>query len=160
MCASSARSPIRCWSASPAGAPEPGEAELVADFVITDPDGQVLVELHRVQFRPLTPPRPVLEELDRLWVEATFEPRSPRDEAGRADALAGERAFIVAAGEESTQWARDYAAQRGTDQVLTVRGGDPEQVCAEVEAELRALIGTLAAMNRPMKTTPARWWPP
>ena len=126
-------------------APEPGEAELVADFVITDPDGQVLVELHRVQFRPLTPPRPVLEELDRLWVEATFEPRSPRDEAGRADALAGERAFIVAAGEESTQWARDYAAQRGTDQVLTVRGDDPEQVCVEVEAELRALIGTLAA---------------
>ena len=120
--------------------PQPGEPELVADIVITDPDGEVLVELHRVQFRPITPPRPVLEELDRLWVEATFESRSRRDEAGRADALAGERAFIVAAGEESTQWARDYAAKRGTDQVLTVCGGDPEQVCAEVEAELRRML--------------------
>ena len=32
-------------------APEPGEAKLVADVVLTDADGQVLVELHRVQFR-------------------------------------------------------------------------------------------------------------
>ena len=137
-------------------APEPGEAELVADIVITDPDGEVLVELHRVQFRPITPPRPVFEELDRLWIEAMFEPRSPRDPAGRADALAGERVFVVAAGEESTDWARDYATHRGTKQLLTVRGGDPEQICAEVEAELRTLFGVPAADGddaRPMVVT-------
>jgi len=126
-------------------APEPAEAELVADIVITDPDNEVLVELHRVQFRPITRPRPVLEELDRLWIEAMFEPRSPRDQAGRADALAGERVFVVAAGEESTDWARDYATRRGTKQLLTVRGGDPEQICAEVEAELRTSFGVPAA---------------
>ena len=59
--ASSPRLPIRSWSASPALRRSSGEAKLVADVVITDPDGEVLIELHRVQFRPITPARPVLE---------------------------------------------------------------------------------------------------
>src|SRR5271156_5940977 len=94
-------------------APEPGEANLVADVVLTDPDGQVLIELHRVQFRPISPRPPLLRELDRLWVEPVFEPREPRDPAAQAEALANEQVFLVAAGEESTQWARDYARRRG-----------------------------------------------
>ena len=57
-------------------APWPGEAKLVADVVLTDPDGQVLVELHRVQLRPISPRKPVLSELDRLWFEPLFEPRA------------------------------------------------------------------------------------
>jgi acyl transferase domain-containing protein/NADPH:quinone reductase-like Zn-dependent oxidoreductase/acyl carrier protein len=134
-------------------APEPGEAELVADVVITDPDGEVLVELHGVQFRPISPPRPVLEELDRLWMEAVFEPRSPRDPAGRADALAGERVFLVAAGEESTPWAREYASHRGGELALTVRGGDPEQICADVQAALRRVLAADGDDTRPMVVT-------
>jgi acyl transferase domain-containing protein/NADPH:quinone reductase-like Zn-dependent oxidoreductase/NADP-dependent 3-hydroxy acid dehydrogenase YdfG/acyl carrier protein len=134
-------------------APEPGEAQLVADLVITEADGRVLIELHRVQFRPLSPRPPVLTELDRLWGEPLFEPREPRDSAGRADALAGERVFLVAAGEESTQWARDYANQRGTEQLLTVRGGDPAQICAESEAELRRVLAVDRDDTRPMVVT-------
>ncbi len=134
-------------------APEPGEAELVADVVITGPDGEVLVELHRVQFRPITPSRPVLEELDRLWLEGVFEPRASRDPNGRADALAGERVFVVAAGAESTRWARDYASHRGTEVVLTVGGGDPEQICAEVQAELHRVLQADGDDARPMVVT-------
>ena len=109
-------------------APQPGEADLLADVVITDLDGEALVELHRVQFRPITPARPVLEELDRLWMEGAFDPRPRRHPAGRAQGLAGERAFLVAAGDESTNWARDYATERGTEQLLTVRGGGLDQI--------------------------------
>ena len=93
-------------------APRPGEAKLVADVVLTDQDGQVLIELHRVQLRPISPRKPVLSELDRLWFEPLFEPRQPRDPAGRATALVSERVFLVVAGAESTQWACDYATQR------------------------------------------------
>lgn len=106
-------------------ATEPGEARLVADVVLADVHGQVLVELHRVQFQPISPRPPVLNELDRLWIEPVFEPREPRDPAGRDEAVASERVFLVAAGEESTRWAGDYAAQRGAGQPLVVRGGDP-----------------------------------
>jgi NADPH:quinone reductase-like Zn-dependent oxidoreductase/acyl carrier protein len=142
-------------------APAPAEAELVADVVITDPDGEVLVELHRVVFRPLSPRRPRLEELDRLWTEPVFEPRSPRDPAGRVEALAGEQVFLVAAGAESTQWAREYATHRGAELgappagggVLTVHGGDPEQICAGVEAELRRVLAVNGDHTRPMVVT-------
>ena len=134
-------------------APQPGEADLVADVVITDLDGEVLVELHRVQFRPITPARPVLEELDRLWMEGAFDPRPRRHPAGRAQALAGERAFLVAAGDQSTNWARDYATERGTEQLLTVRGGDLDQICAEVEAELRLALQAGGDDVRPVVVT-------
>ncbi len=133
--------------------PEPGEAELVADVVITGPDGEVLVELHRVQFRPITPARPLLEELDRLWLEGVFEPRAFRDPDARDDALAGERAFVVAAGAESTRWACDYATHRGTEVALTVGGGDPEQICAEVQAELQRVLQADGDDARPMVVT-------
>jgi acyl transferase domain-containing protein/NADPH:quinone reductase-like Zn-dependent oxidoreductase/acyl carrier protein len=136
--------------------PEPGEAELVADVVITGPDGEVLVELHRVQYRPITPPRPMLDELDRLWLEGVFEPRASRDPYGRDDALAGERAFIIAAGAESTRWARDYATHRGTEALLTVgteHRGDPEQSCAEVQAELQRVLQADGDHARPLVVT-------
>ena len=142
-------------------APWPDEAKLVADVVLTDPDGQVLIELHRVQLRPISPRKPVLSELDRLWFEPLFEPREPRDPAGRAEALASERVFLVAAGEESTQWARDYAVERGTELgaspacggLLTVRGADPDQICAEAEAELRRVLAAGRDDTRPMVIT-------
>ena len=134
-------------------APEPGEARLVADIVLTDPDGQVLIELHRVQFLPISPRPPALNELERFWLEPLFEPRDPRDPAGRAEALASERVFLVVAGEESIQWARDYAAERGTEQLLTVRGGDPEQICAEAEAELRRALAVDRDDTRPVVVT-------
>ena len=135
-------------------APEPGEAKLVADVVLTDGDGQMLIELHRVQFVPISPRPPVLSQLDQLWVEALFEPRQPRDPDGRPEALGGERVFLVAAGEESTQWACDYATQRGTELgLLVVRGGDPEQICAEVEAELRRVLAADRDDTRPMVVT-------
>lgn len=142
-------------------APQPGEPKLVADVVLTDLDGQVLIELHRVQFRPINPRPPVLSELDRLWTEPLFSSRGPRDPAGRADALMGERVFLVAAGAESTQWACDYAAQRGAELgvptagegVLTVCGSDPEQLCAEVEDALRRVLAADPDDTRPMVVT-------
>ncbi len=134
-------------------ASESGEAKLVADVVLTDPAGQVLVELHRVQFLPVSPRRPFLSELDRLWLEPLFEPREPRDSAGRANALALERVFLVAAGEESARCARDYATQRGTEQLLVVRGGEPGQICAEAEAELRRVLAADRDDTRPMVVT-------
>lgn len=134
-------------------APEPGEAKLVADVVLTDPDGQALIELHRVQFRPLSPRPPVLSELNRLWVEPVFEPRQPRDPAGQVQALASERVFLVAAGEESAQWAGDYASQRGAEQLLIVRGDDPERICADVQAELRRVLAADPDDTSPMVVT-------
>lgn len=134
-------------------APQPGEAPLVADVVLTDPDGEVLVELHRVQFRPLSPRSLVLDELDRLWVEPVFEPRPPRDTDGLGEALAGERALVIAAGDESVEWARGYADERGTDQLLTVHGGDPAQICGHVDAELRRVLATETAETRPLVVT-------
>lgn len=134
-------------------APQPGEAALVADVVITDPNGEVLVELHRVQFRPITPTRPVLEELDRLWMEPVFEERPRRHPAAKAAAMAGERVLLVAAGDQSVSWAREYAARRGTELGLTVHGDDPEQICADVQAELRRVLALDADSTRPMVVT-------
>jgi acyl transferase domain-containing protein/NADPH:quinone reductase-like Zn-dependent oxidoreductase len=134
-------------------APEAGEAQLVADIVLTDPDDQVLIELHRVQFKPISPRPPLLGELDRLWFEPLFEPREPRDPAGQSEALANERVFLVAAGEESTQWARVYARRRAQMGLLTVHGGDPEQICAEAEAELRRALCADRNDTRPMVIT-------
>jgi acyl transferase domain-containing protein/NADPH:quinone reductase-like Zn-dependent oxidoreductase/acyl carrier protein len=134
-------------------APQPGEAALVADVVLTDESGEVLVELHRVQFRPISPQTPMLNELDRLWVEPVFQPRAPRDPDARADALAGERAFLIAAGDESVEWARDYAHERGTDEVFAVHGGDPARVCADVEPELRRLLAAEPGDTRAIVVT-------
>jgi acyl transferase domain-containing protein/NADPH:quinone reductase-like Zn-dependent oxidoreductase len=133
--------------------PRPGEPRLVADVVLTDVDGRVLIELHRVQFRPLNPSPAMLSELDRLWVEPVIEQREPRDPAGRDEALAGERVFLVAAGEESTNWARDYAARRDVEQLLTVRGEEPEQICTEVWAELRRVLAAAPDDNQPVVVT-------
>ena len=134
-------------------APRSGEAKLVADVVLTDSEGNALIELHRVQFRPISPRPAVLTELDRLWIEPLFEPREPRDAEGLRAALASERVFVVAAGGESTQWAAHYAAQRGTWQVLTVHGGAPEQICAETEAALRRLLMADGDDARPVVVT-------
>jgi acyl transferase domain-containing protein/NADPH:quinone reductase-like Zn-dependent oxidoreductase/acyl carrier protein len=134
-------------------APEPGEADLVADVVITDPSGEALVELHRVQFRPISPARPVLEELDRLWLEEAFEDRPRRHPAARHAAMAGERVLLVVAGSESTSWAADYAAARGTEQLLAVHGDDPALICAAVEAELRRVLEAAPDDMRPMVVT-------
>lgn len=131
-------------------APWPGEARLVADVVLSDRDGQVLVELHRVQFRPIHPPPAPLNELDRLWFEPVLEQREPRDPAGCDEVLAGEQVFVVAAGDESTSWARDYASLRGIEQVLTVGGEDPEHICAEAEAELRRVLAAGGDDTRPV----------
>jgi acyl transferase domain-containing protein/NADPH:quinone reductase-like Zn-dependent oxidoreductase len=135
-------------------ASQPGEAQLVADVVFTDPDGQVLIELHRVQFQPISRRPPLLGELDRLWFEPLFEAREPRDPAGQSEALANERVFLVAAGEESTRWACAYAAQRRAGLgLLTVHGGDPEQICAAAEAELRRALCADPNDTRPMVIT-------
>ncbi|MBV8790348.1 MAG: SDR family NAD(P)-dependent oxidoreductase, partial [Mycobacterium sp.] len=134
-------------------APEPGEAALVADVVLTDEGGQVLVELHRVQFRPISPQSPMLNELDRLWVEPVFQPRAPRDPERRAEALAGERVFLIAAGDESIEWARGYARERGTDEVFAVHGSDPARVAADVEPELRRLLAQDPSDTRPIVVT-------
>ena len=130
-----------------------GEAKLVADVVLTDSEGDVLIELHRVQFRPISPRPAVLTELDRLWIEPLFEPCEPRDAESLDSALAGERVFVVAAGGESTRWAAHYARQRGTSQVLTVHGGAPEQICAETEAALRGLLAADGDDARPVVVT-------
>jgi acyl transferase domain-containing protein/NADPH:quinone reductase-like Zn-dependent oxidoreductase len=134
-------------------ASQPGEARLVADVVFIDPDGQVLIELHRVQFRPISPRPPLLGELDRLWFEPLFEPREPRDPASQSEALANERVFVIAAGEESTQWASAYAARRRAELGLTVHGGDPDQIRAEAEAELRRALCADPNDTRPMVIT-------
>ena len=132
---------------------EPGEAKLVADVVLTDWEGHVLIELHRVQFRPISPQPPVLNELEKYWVEPVFQPRPARDPAGGAsivEALAGERVLVIAAGDASKTFARDYARERGTRQLLTVHGGDPTAVCAAVEPELRGLLSGQPDDRRPI----------
>ncbi len=120
--------------------PQPGEPELVADVVLSDLDGVVLLELHRVQFRPISPRRPVLARLEKLWAEPRFESREPRDPAAMDAALATERVMVISAGEASTDWADDYAARRGAKRPLTVSGSDPALVCSEVQAALGAMV--------------------
>ncbi|WP_046316733.1 type I polyketide synthase [Mycobacterium sp. UM_Kg1] len=128
--------------------PQPGEAELVADVVLTDPEGHVVVELHRAQFRSISPATPARGELERLWIEPVFEPREARD--SRDQTATGERVLVIAAGQESAAWALDYASARGTRQVLVVRGGDPERICTHAEAELRHVLRADPADNRPL----------
>lgn len=134
-------------------APRSGEAKLVADVVLADSTGEVLIELHRVQFRPISPRPAVFNELDRLWVEPLFEPRQPRDGASLDAALASERVFVVAAGGESSPWAARYAVQHCTWQPLTVHGGAPEQICAETQAALRHVLAADADDARPVVVT-------
>ena len=133
-------------------ASESGEAKLVADVVLTDPAGQVLVELHRVQGLPVSPRRPFLSELDRLWLEP-FEPREPRDSAGRANALALERVFLVAAGEE----------RPGAPATTPPSAGPSSSSSSAAESRDRSVPKrrpNCVACWRPTETTPARWWSP
>ncbi|OBH21166.1 type I polyketide synthase [Mycolicibacter sinensis] len=134
-------------------APQPGEADLVADVVLTDPEGHVVLELHRAQFRPISPRPPVLSELERHWVEPVFEPRKGRDCSGQDQTAAAERVLVVAAGQESARWALDYATARGAQQVLVIRGGDPERICTDTEAELRRVLADDRDDTRPMVVT-------
>lgn len=133
--------------------PLPGEAELVADVVLTDPEGQVVIELHRAQFRPISPRPPVLSELERLWLEPVFEPREDRDYGRRNETVTAERVWVLAAGQESARWAQEYAAARGTQQVLVIRGGDPERICSDAEVELRRVLTTDREDTRPIVIT-------
>ncbi|HTX96008.1 MAG TPA: KR domain-containing protein, partial [Mycobacterium sp.] len=133
--------------------PRPGEPELVADVVLTDLDDRVLIELHRVQFRPISPRPPVLTRLERLWAEPRFEAREARDVIGRDQALAGERVLVIAAGESSTGWADDYAARRAAEPAVRVVGADPAPICAAAEAALRALLASDPDDTRPVVVT-------
>lgn len=84
--------------------PKRGESDLVADIVLATLEGQSVLELSRVQFRPITPRQPVLTELEPLWYEAVIAPLVKAE--AKEEASEGSEASETAEVAETTEVAQ------------------------------------------------------
>lgn len=145
-------------------APEAHEADLVAHITLSAPDGRCVMELARVQFRPITPRQPLLDELQPHWYEWVDTPLDvpldgppavPADEAPAqpptAD-LSAEAAtatavtattpplFIVGLGPDSRSWVRALEATHPANRSVTALGCEPGTIAEAVAPRLRGML--------------------
>lgn len=99
--------------------PLPGEADLVADIVLAEPAGEVVMELARVQFRPIAPRPSALAELDGLWYEPI---QVPLPELPAAAAVTP--ALLVLALDKGAKYWADRLAFAADGRVIVL---DPER---------------------------------
>lgn len=116
--------------------PREGEAELVADIVMAALDGTPVLQLDRVQFRPITPRPPLLTELAPLFYELRHVPlpgRAPRLDGPGADLL------VLSCGGAADPVAERLAAAAGVA-VRPVTGAGPQEVEEAVLPLLRRAL--------------------
>lgn len=115
-------------------APRPGEAEMVADIFLATSAGECVLELSRVQFRPITPRLPLLNELDPFWYESLIAPveslvASGAETAGELPAL-----FVVGMGEATRSWVSALVGTHPGCRAVNVAGCEPATI-ADVLAD-------------------------
>jgi len=139
-------------------APRPDEAELVAHITLSAPDGRCVMELARVQFRPITPRPPLLDELQPHWYELVDTPLdalldAPLDEAPPAPeaptvprpavpltSAPTPAMFIVGLGPDSRAWVRALEALHPANRSVTAQGCEPEAIAEAVAPRLRDML--------------------
>lgn len=121
--------------------PAPGEADLVADIVLAEPGGEVVLELARVQFRPIAPRPSALTELESLWYEPIQLPLPPLPVGAAAVTPA---LLVLALGEGAEYWAERLAfAADGRAIVADPHAHPhPDDVRDVVAGPLRELVRT------------------
>lgn len=116
----------------------PGEADLVAQVRLMDLDGQCVMELMRVQFRPISPRQLLLDELQPHWYEWVDTPVTeilPGPEASASAPM-----FIVALGSGSQPLARGLEACHPASRSMTAQGCDSASIAAHLAPRLRAML--------------------
>lgn len=149
--------------------PRPGEADLIADIALTTPEGESVLELTRVQFRPISPRLPVLKELAGMWYEPVYTPISEigvsddyereyevdlECETDKPDASSTPLVdtpspvlFVVGFGESTQSWVSTLTAENPLNQSLDVSGSDPAKIAETVRP---ALYEFLAKVDSPV----------
>ncbi len=122
--------------------PRPGEADLVADITLATLDGASVIELSRVQFLPITPQPPVLNELEGLWYESVYEPlvEEATDAAAIDQADSPQLLFVVGAGPATETWVTALVADNPGSRSVMAAGCDPAAIAEVVAPAFHDLI--------------------
>lgn len=113
----------------------------LVDIVIADQTGSVAMELGSVEFKPVTPPASVTDQLDRLFYEPVWELADDRDLADAAREAATATSVVVCLGDKVSRRVRAIAAECGNATLVDVH--DP----ADSGAEGRIRDALLTAMS-------------
>ncbi|NLE80216.1 MAG: SDR family NAD(P)-dependent oxidoreductase [Rhodococcus sp.] len=92
-------------------------APFIADISIIDHDGNVVIDMSGVEFRPIAPPAPLHSRLDRVFYEPEWELRDNLVDAEIAD---DEFALVVSVGTEASPRARQLADTHPRAQLTTI----------------------------------------
>ena len=120
--------------------PRIGEADMVADIVLTSPAGESVIELSRVQFRPITPRQPLLNELEPLWYESVFTPLASPEAVAAAETAAPPTLFVIGLGESTRRWVSALTASNPTCRSMEVSGNEPGRIADSVLPRFRNML--------------------
>lgn len=96
---------------------------LLVDIVVADQTGSVAMELGSVEFKPVTPPAPVTDQLDRLFYEPVWELAGDRDLADAAREATTATSVVVCFGDQASPRLQRIATETG--HVTQIVLGDP-----------------------------------
>lgn len=121
--------------------PIPG---LWADIALADADGQVVLEMLGVEFRPVRPETAVLNQLDHLWYEPVWERRGTPGQSVDAPA-ADHSLLIVTFGEEPGATAYTLGAHHAHPTLITLPLDTDALLTRDGQTAVSAAVQTLLA---------------
>ncbi|WP_235009963.1 type I polyketide synthase [Mycobacterium sp. 3519A] len=118
---------------------------LLVDIVIADQSGSVAMELGSVEFKPVAPPAPVTDQLNRLFYEPVWELADDRDllDAAREAALA--TSVVVSFGDQASPRIRALATESGNTTLVVVDDPTDDAATGRIRDALLAAMSTAGA---------------
>ncbi|MBV8618837.1 MAG: SDR family NAD(P)-dependent oxidoreductase [Curvibacter sp.] len=120
--------------------PQAAEPDLVADIALQDSEGRPVLEMRRVQFRPLTPRPSVLGELEAFWYEAVTTPWTEGPLPAPGPDHPEPTLFIVGLGPHTRPLVAALEGTAPTHRSMIVQGSDPAALTEALVPRLRSML--------------------
>lgn len=120
--------------------PRHDESDMVADILLATTEGESVLELSRVQFRPISPRQSTANELEPLWYQLLTEPLMLDQSAGQetaADLPAMAGFLVVDTGNRCRHWA---PASGLPMRYISLDETEPAQVADALLPHLQSLL--------------------